>query len=281
MWLVIVSMFLYGRYLSGMLWGCLIGNKFHTWRLCLGNIQTNSIWTGFVFVRILAFKPFRNLDEFCFLVFNWNWSKLFYTALQCFSLRATFNYFPNNILNKNIFKTKALQHQANLWFIFSFLTAVAVTKSFVSSNLTLKRMSSYNSSSTATAYLRYWLLTEQSLVVVKLFERFWAFDAPDNLLKLFQPVLSSAPGRAVTSPLGAARFPVSLTLLAANDATTSQLCRRLHQRKQNFEIYKFLKQQILVKTEEVKVLREKEKELKTFKRNVRKCSYQTKLVLLP
>ena len=144
--------------------------------------------------------------------------------------------------------------------------------------LTLKRMSSYNSSS--TAYLRYWLLTEQSPVVVKLFERFWAFDAPDNLLKLFQPVLSSPPGRAVTSPLGAARFPVSLTLLAANDATTSQLCRRLHQRKQNFEIYKFLKQQILVKTEEVKVLREKEKELKTFKRNVRKCSYQTKLVLL-
>ena len=63
MWLVIVSVFLCGRYLSGMLWGCLIGNKFHPWHLCLGNIQTNSVWTGFVFVRILAFKPFRNITH--------------------------------------------------------------------------------------------------------------------------------------------------------------------------------------------------------------------------
>lgn len=142
-------------------------------------------------------------------------------------------------------------------------------------------MSSYNSSSTATAYLRY-LQTENSRLVVKLSGYSgWAIDAPDNLLKLFQPILSSPHGWALSSPLGPARFPVSLRLLAANDATTSELCRRLHQRKQNYEIYKFLKQQILVKTEEVKVLREKEKELKTFKRNVRKILYQTKLVLPP
>ena len=117
MWLVIVSMFLYGRYLSGMLWGCLIGNKFHTWRLCLGNIQTNSIWTGFVFDQI------RHLNSFATMSFVFLFSTeidLNYFILHCsvsvFSLQATFNYFPNNILNKNIFKTKALQPRANVQF---------------------------------------------------------------------------------------------------------------------------------------------------------------------
>ena len=60
MLLVIVSMFLYGRYLSGMLWGCLIGNKFHTWRLCLRNSPTKypipSESPQPVRVRIMAFK---------------------------------------------------------------------------------------------------------------------------------------------------------------------------------------------------------------------------------
>ena len=47
-----------------------------------------------------------------------------------------------------------------------------------------------------------------------------------------------------------------------------KLFRRLHQRKQNYEIYKYLRQQILFKSQEVKVLREKKNELKMFQKNV-------------
>lgn len=197
--------------------------------------------------------------------------------MQCFSLQATFNSFPNNILNKNIFKTKALQRQANLWLIFSILAAV--TKSFC---WFLHLTSRCPHPITRLALpLLIWgidynhITYHQSLVDWEmLLSIYW---------KLFQPDLSSAcsPGRALISPLGPARFPVSLYIGSKWCNKTLQLCRRLHQRKQNFEIYKFLKQQILVKTEEVKVLREKEKELKTFKRSVRKYSYQIKLVLLP
>ena len=55
----------------------------------------------------------------------------------------------------------------------------------------------------------------------------------------------------------------------ADSLISTPNCRQLHQRKQNYEIYKFLKFQLQSKTKEFKKLKEQERNLKKNKAEVK------------
>ena len=57
------------------------------------------------------------------------------------------------------------------------------------------------------------------------------------------------------------------------DQTILISIRQLHQRKQNYEIYKYLKFQFKNKTQEVKKLKEQERDLKKNKIDVRNLAH--------